>query len=429
VTSRRLADPERQASRTVEPRWVPSPLARRLTTVGSVAVILAALTQNPTLVVFATPMLVVLAVWLREDRAASVHVEIHTPAPRTTEGAPVELAVRVQAAGGVGSVRLAARPEAFVELDDTVFVTLGAEATGRWRARPVRWGYWSAGSIVTGLVSPHRAWSASVVTAGPGLTVYPPASAASLVPAPPHLLSRLGPHVSRAPGAGIEFAGIRPYQAGDPVRRVNWRQSSRSAELMLNEYAQERMADVVVLIDSMRDLGVPGRTTVDLSVRGATSVVQAYLANSDRVGVVAFGSSLRWLTPTTGIRHFYRIVETLLAARQARTYVDPSIDRLPLAVLPAGALVVCFSPLVDEVAVEAIRDLRERAHPVVVVDVLTEEDIVVGGSEDQLALRIWRLERAAVTTSLERIGVRVVPYAEVVGGGLGWLRLTGGRAR
>jgi hypothetical protein len=34
-----------------------------------------------------------------------------------------------------------------------------------------------------------------------------------------------------------------------------------------------------------------------------------------------------------------------------------------------------------------------------------------------------------VTTSLERIGVRVVPYAEVVGGGLGWLRLTGGRAR
>ena len=129
--------------------------------------------------------------------------------------------------------------------------------------------------------------------------------------------------------------------------------------------------------------------------------------------------SLRWLTPTTGIRHFYRIVETLLAARQARTYVDPSIDRLPLAVLPAGALVVCFSPLVDEVAVEAIRDLRERAHPVVVVDVLTEEDIVVGGSEDQLALRIWRLERAAVTTSLERIGVRVVPYAEVVGGGHG----------
>jgi uncharacterized protein (DUF58 family) len=129
------------------------------------------------------------------------------------------------------------------------------------------------------------------------------------------------------------------------------------------------------------------------------------------------------------VRHFYRIVETLLAARQARTYVDPSVDRLPLAVLPSGALVVCVSPLVDEVAIEAVRDLRERAHPVVVVDVLTEEEIELRGGVDDLALRIWRLERLAVAESLERIGVRVVPYHEVEEGGLHWLRMHGTGAR
>jgi uncharacterized protein (DUF58 family) len=428
VSARRTSDPERQQTSAIRLSWTPSVLARRLATVGALAVGMAALAQNTTLVVFAAPVLVALSVWLREQRPGSARIEVVAPTPRTTEHAPVDLLARVDA-GEVGSIRLSVRPEPWVETDDRVLVTLGGRAEGRWPLTPTRWGFWGSGSVVTVTTSRHRMWSVTTVTEGPSLTVYPPASAASLVPAPPYLLSRLGPHVSRAPGTGIEFAGVRSYQPGDSARRVNWTLSSRRDELMVNEFAQERMADVVVLIDSMRDLGTPGRTTVDVSVRGATSVVQAYLAHADRVGVVAFGSSLRWLTPTTGVRHFYRIVETLLAARQARTYVDPSVDRLPLAVLPSGALVVCFSPLVDEVAIEAVRDLRERAHPVVVVDVLTEEEIELRGGVDDLALRIWRLERLAVAESLERIGVRVVPYHEVEEGGLHWLRMHGTGAR
>ncbi|MGH3386596.1 MAG: DUF58 domain-containing protein [Nocardioidaceae bacterium] len=430
MTSRRLSDPERQTTRTVVPRWVPSPLARRLATAGCLSLAAAALVQNAALVAFGAPALVALAWWLRETRAGRADVTMDLPSPRTTERQTVDLRVRMTADGPVGSWRLALRPEEFVGNDGAVLATLTAEAESSWRVTPVRWGYWTAGTVVGSVRSAQRAWSADVVLEAPSLTVYPPASQASHVPPPPHLQSRLGPHVSRAPGAGVEFAGVRPYLPGDPVRRVNWSMSSRlhglgSDDLMLNEFAQERMGDVVVLIDSVHDLGVPGRTTVDESVRGATAVVQAYLEVADRVGVVAFGSSLRWLAPTTGTRHFYRIVETLLAARQARTYVDPSVDRLPLAVLPSGALVVCFSPLVDALAVETVRDLRERAHPVVVVDVLTETDIHPESADDELALRVWRLERAAVTSSLERIGARVVPFAEVAEGSLGWLRLGG----
>ena len=422
----RWGDDERRTTSTVTLDWVPAPLTRRLASVAVLALGAAALASNPLLVVFCTPILVALACWLRQPRPDTAEVGLALALPRTTEHTPVDLTTTLAADGDLGSWRVRLQPSTFAESDGAVLVTLGARATGCWRVTPTRWGWWSTGRLVATALSPHRTWQAVLAAEAPEVTVYPPSAAAARVPAPPHLRARLGPHVSRVPGAGVEFAGIRGYQPGDPLRRVNWLASSRGESLLLNEFAQERMADVVVLIDAIHDLGEPGRSTVDESVRGATTVVQSYLLTADRVGVVAFGSSLRWLTPTTGTRHFYRIVETLLQARQARTYVHPSVDRLPLTALPSGALVVCFSPLVDELAIRALRELRERAHPVVVVDVLDEAAVRPAQSvDDEVALRIWRLGRAAVRTSLERIGVRVVSYNDVAGGTLGWLRLAG----
>jgi len=422
MTLGRSADPQRPRDTTVRLRWSPSRLTRRLTTAGGLAAAVAAFAARPGLLVFAAPLLTALALWVRRPRAETLQVRLDLERPQTTEGLPVDLQAHVAADGPLGSLRVAARGEPQVALADHVLVALGPVADGEWSAAPTRWGHWVVGTVIAEATSVHRGWEARAVVQAPALTVYPPATAAARVPPPPHLRARLGPHVSRTSGAGVEFTGIRPYQAGDPVRRVNWTASSKADELMLNEYAQERMGDVVVLVDSIHDLGPAGASTVDVSVRSAAVVAQSYLAVADRVGVVAFGSALRWLTPTTGSRQFYRVVETLLQARQARTYVDPSVDRIPLAALPNGALVVCFSPLLDSVAVEAVRDLRERAHPVVVVDVLTERGVDVRGDEDQLALRIWRLERAAVRRSLERIGVRVVPHAELDDGSLHWLR-------
>jgi uncharacterized protein (DUF58 family) len=355
-----------------------------------------------------------------------VRVDADAGTGRTFEQEPTPLHTTARTDRPGGSIRLMLRPEAEVAVEgDRVGVTLGEAGSTTWALRARRWGYWPAGAVTVGVRSSGRAWSAEVTVPGPGLAVFPRSSRVVAAPRPPWLLSRLGPHVSRVPGAGIEFAGIRDHQHGDPVRRVNWRVSSRRDRLMVNEQAQERMADVVVLIDSITDTGPPGRTTVDLSVRGATWVVDGYLRHADRVGVVAFGSSLRWLSPTTGMRHFYRIVETLLEARQARTYVDPSLDRVPLAVLPRRALVVCFSSLVDDTVLEALRDLRERGHPVVAVDVLTPMggDTAGEGSpmSDELARRLWELERDATRRSLRRIGVDVVGYDELVPGSLQWL--------
>jgi uncharacterized protein (DUF58 family) len=87
-----------------------------------------------------------------------------------------------------------------------------------------------------------------------------------------------------------------------------------------------------------------------------------------------------------------------------------SFRRLPRAALPPGALVVVFSPLLDQRFVEALRDMRERGFTMLVVDVLNAEPPARPRSTDRMARRIWRMEQEAIRFSLRELGLPVVPW-------------------
>src|SRR5205814_992488 len=77
--------------------------------------------------------------------------------------------------------------------------------------------------------------------------------------------------------------------------------------------------------------------------------------------------------------------------------VQPDVTRLPRPVLPPGALVVMFSPLVDKRAFAVVEDLRQRRVRTVVVDVLRTSPPTrfQRRRPDPLAVRVWQLDRAA----------------------------------
>ena len=128
-----------------------------------------------------------------------------------------------------------------------------------------------------------------------------------------------GSQVSRAKGEGIEFADIRPFAAGDRVRRVNWRASARRERMYVNESHPERASDVILFLDSFAEARGSGEGTIDQAVRAASSLADAYLERRNRVGLVSFGGILRWLPPAMGIRQQYRIVEALIETELARS--------------------------------------------------------------------------------------------------------------
>ena len=400
----------RQAAPWQPLEFVPTPRLWRLALVAALAVGAAVVTARGGLAVVAAAPLVLLAASPRTALPGAASVACRLDQYRCVEDDELELVVEVTVAG-------ADRVEAALSLPTHTTATgarsstVGTTTTARWTVVPSRWGRYVVGPLRLRVVAGHGLYAATVDVPVGELVVYPAGGALARPVAPRELPARLGEHASRAVGSGVEFGGVRPYAPGDRRRDIDWRTSARQQRLFVRQYAAERGFDLVTVLDVGVDAGPPGRSTLDLTVRAATGLTQTYLAAHDRVGVVSLGGSLRWLTPATGGRQLYRICESVMEVRLDDSEVGGGIDRVPPVALPSGAFVCVLSPLLDDRALEAVRDLRARGFGILVVDVLTEEPEVPHRSGlGRLALRVWRMERDAVRAELAGLGVPLLQW-------------------
>ena len=388
----------------------PTPRLRRLATVAAMAVLAAIMSARGELAVIAVLPLVLLTMSPRSALPRSVGVAARLDPVRCVEDDELALTLQTDAAGVdrvEATVELPAHTDGRLEETDHD----GATTTARWAVIPHRWGRYRTGPLRLRITAAHGLYAATFDVPIEEIVVYPGGSPLARAVAPRELPARFGEHPSRAAGSGVEFAGVRPYVDGDRRRDIDWRTSARQQQLFVRQYAAERSFTVVVVLDVGVDAGEPGQSTLDLTVRAATGLAQTYLAAHDRVGVVSLGGSLRWLVPAAGVRQLHRVAESVMQVRLDDSQVGGGIDRVPPAALPSGAFVCVVSPLLDERALEAVRDLRARGFGMVVVDVLTTEPAVPGRSElGQLALRVWRMERESVRAELARLGVPLLGW-------------------
>jgi uncharacterized protein (DUF58 family) len=389
--------------------WQAAPRLRRLATIAVAVAIAAVLTRHASLLLLGAPALAALAAAGRGTRPQTLDAAVTAAPSRCFEGEHVEVIATL--ATPLDEVTFRIEPGPAVELAEgraTQVVVAGRPARARWVLRPHAWGRHVVAAVtVRGTDGVGRT---SLVLHPEPIEVFPhpPPTRATLLPA--DLLRRIGEHTAAAPGAGIEFFGIRGYQPGDRLRDLNWAVTSRLGQPYINQRAALRAADLVIMIDAFSDVGPPGDTTLDLAVRGAAGLATAYLRTGDRVGVVVLGGVLNWLAPSPGSRQFFRIVEMTFGVRFP-SEATPDLDRVPRTALPPRALVVLFSPLLDRRALNAVTDLRQRGVSLVIVDVLTHEPPAERRLPmTQLAVRLWRLDRSALRASLTGLGVPVLSW-------------------
>jgi uncharacterized protein (DUF58 family) len=392
-----------------EPRWRSSRHARRLLTLGLAGVFIAALARRPEFAGVAAPALLLLMAG-RIQRRPRITVQATPSSRRAFEGERVAVDVALHISGeGDGGCSVRWRLHAGPEI-----APVGATAADGPRARfvvtPERWGRRQIGTLDVTLRDRWRLTEGQVTMALPRIDCYPAPAQQRTRVVLRRLPNRLGEHPARISGEGIEFSGVREYVPGDRQRSINWPASTRRGRLQVNTFAAERSQDVVLLVDATSDVGEPGSSALDLALRGAAAAARAYTDARDRVGVITYqwgGAS--WLVPGLGRRQVYRIIDSMLAS-DAGWSRGASFARLPRAALPPGALVVVFSPLLDQRFVETLRDMRERAFTILVVDVLNAEPPARRSAEDRMARRIWRMEQEAIRFSLRELGVPVVHW-------------------
>jgi uncharacterized protein (DUF58 family) len=378
---------------------------------------------RPELVAIAAPLAVLVVAGLAGARDPELDVEVRVDRDRALVGDQVTVSVDLRAATRIERLEVllvvppgmegpSGGPGAWAT---AVSLAAGEERTLEIPVTCRRWGAYWLGDVHLRAHDRFRlfTWERHLDGHAP-LKVFPVPEALRALVRPFETQVTTGSHVAAQRGDGIEFADLRPFLPGDRPRSINWRATARRGALMVNQRHPERATDVVLFLDSFLDVRGAAGSTLDQAVGAAASLAAAYLRQRDRVGLVSFGGFVQWLPPSGGQAALYRLLDTLMETQVFATAAWKGIRHLPPRTLPAKALIVALTPLVDERGVAALFDLLARGYDLAVVDIspLTPSGPAAGGEWGDLAQRLWALERETLRHRYQRLGAAVVEWTE-----------------
>ncbi|MCB0197033.1 MAG: DUF58 domain-containing protein [Anaerolineae bacterium] len=220
---------------------------------------------------------------------------------------------------------------------------------------------------------------------------------------------------ARQGAPGVEFFGVREYQAGDPLRWVNARATARYPQtLFVNEFEQERMVDVGLIVDARRQSDVQngGESLFEYSIQAAAALTETFLGGGNRVGLLVYGRSINWTFPGYGKVQHERIMRALAQAEQGVGEVFERLEHLPTWLFPLHSQIVLVSPLLAHDAEELIA-LRARGYRVLVISpnpIAFEHRALPPGPSLDVAVRVAHIERNTLFRKLRQAHIRVVDW-------------------
>ncbi len=387
-----------------------------LTAIGVFAALAAG---RPELVAVAAPTaLLALAGLQHRMRPLTGSLRLHRHRVHQGDRVAGKLELQADSASNRLEIRFALPPGLVVERDELRALALrdGETRTLDLTLRCERWGAYSDARVRLRRYDRLRLVAhEQEIELGTLLRVHAQAEPLRAVARPSETEVSVGDEVARAKGEGIELAELRPFLEGDDLRRVNWRATARSGELVVNQFHPERNTAVLLLLDVLTDMGSPRGAPLDECVRATAALAERYLARRDRVGLLAVGGGLRWLRPGSGATQVHRIVDTLLEVRAlVPGGKEPRPLAIPLRTIPAKALVLAVSPLLEDAIVRTLLELRGRGFDLAVVEIPPFPYLEVEGEEAELADRLLRLERDLLRSRLRARGIAVVEWNEDV---------------
>lgn len=212
----------------------------------------------------------------------------------------------------------------------------GADATAAYRLPTERRGRFEIGPLEVTVSDPFGI-AARTRTVGPAThaTVLPHLEPISARVSGGGRDDQAGPPRSELAGQGDEFAGLRPYVRGDDLRRVHWRSSARSTDLLVRQDQPPAAGRLTVLADvRARSAGPAAQEHV---VSAAASVLAAASKRGDAIRLLT--SSGVDSDAATGARHLDRVLDVLaLVEPDQSTDLGPAVTALTSH--PADSLVV-----------------------------------------------------------------------------------------
>ncbi len=112
-----------------------------------------------------------------------------------------------------------------------------------------------------------------------------------------------GDYRSSHAGEGSELALVRPYEAGDDVRRIEWNVTARTGIPHVRVEIAERVLVTWLVLDNTASMqfGTADRRKTDVAEGAALAIGHVATRRGNRLGLVAFGDGeIRTLPPRQG---------------------------------------------------------------------------------------------------------------------------------
>lgn len=170
-------------------------------------------------------------------------------------------------------------------------------------------------------------------------------------------------------GTGTDFSYVRDFVPGDSTRNIDWARSSRSSNLVVRDFEDERTLPLMILIDvdPSMDTGA-GKTELESAVELATLLASRVLLDNERVGLACFDRSdiTSFLSPAGGKNQMTHIRAALSALKTSRgdaheragfptVYEAEAVRRM----FRGTAAESVISPLIEETIRQFVANVRE----------------------------------------------------------------------
>lgn len=121
-------------------------------------------------------------------------------------------------------------------------------------------------------------------------------------------LTEFGLKKIRRIGHTMEFEQIKNYIAGDDIRTINWKATAKKAQLMVNQYQDEKSQPIYSIIDVGRVMKMPfnGLKLLDYAINSSLAFSNIALLKNDKAGLLTFSKK----------------VDTIIAASNKKTHLN-----------------------------------------------------------------------------------------------------------
>lgn len=193
----------------------------------------------------------------------------------------------------------------------------------------------------------------------------------------------VGKYKSAFKGKGLEFEGYRKYTAADDSTLIDWKASSRTNQLLIKEFIEERNLNIYFLVDVSNSMlfGSASELKCEYAADLVSSIAYAAIRSGDSVGIALFNTGIiTRIPPHTGNKQYYTLQRILTDVSLYGGGFDfVSVLKYISKYLPKGTVLIIVSDFIGlkpgwkeylkvaskkfDVIGFMVRDIRDRELP------------------------------------------------------------------